>query len=511
MKKNILILLFPIFSYGQQLITEKIYNNFKKNGWCNYIDTSCTKGYLISAGTLGDAFSISGMFMQTDSLGNSEWTKFLDPKEHCVAFYVTFPNFCFNDNVYFSSIWNYWGTTFNINPKISKFSKMGESQFSTIYNYNDSDYHKRVQLNAFILDYDQNLLSMGLGSSLTLTGIQNGWGKYSLLKIKPNGEEVFNKIFFFSKYPENYRFFGVLRAADLKKYPPQNYVIYGDDGELGTGNPVLIKLNKNYDTISTKSYLQPQPNQTFDPKLGNLLYTMDKKFVVSGRNINRSVVMKVDTSLNEIWIKSFGVGNSSTNKIFELKNDTILVVTIQVNTNRIWFYKLRGSDGAIVDSTFIISTICGSNKTLGNLRGAVLRNNGHLAICGNGDIEAFGFGYPKPYFALIQMPRGTRPAPVQVFGVNTLVSGIVEKEKSNKNKFQSLFSIIPNPSQGNANITIQNIEKTYHLVIYNAQGAIVYNHISNKSEHEIQNFKSGIYQVILIIDGKSEHQKWLVE
>lgn len=221
--------------------------------------------------------------------------------------------------------------------------------------------------------------------------------------------------------------------------------------------------------------------------------------------------MKLDTSLNSLWTKRLGLPGTFNHKIIEIKNDTILLITTQQFTNKIWIYKLRGSDGAIVDSTFIISTICGTNKTLGQLRGAVLRSNGQLAICGNGDIEAFGFGYPKPYFALIQMPRGTRPAPVQVFGVNTVVSGIVEKEKSNKNKFQSLFSIIPNPSQGNANITIENIEKTYHLVIYNAQGAIVYNHISNKSELQIQNFRSGIYQVILIIDGKSEHQKWVVE
>lgn len=248
MKKKItFILIFSLITlcHAQRLITEKIYTNFKATAYACALDTSCTKGYLITMDlNLYDLKSVSGIFMQTDSLGSPEWVQDQDPQVQSGGFFASYPNFCYDNTVFFTSRWWYFGATNPYLPIISKFSTSGALDFSNTLTNNSNSQFQLANLRAAIKDYDQNILLLGRCSGVSFTGYNNGWGKYSLLKIKPNGEELFTKMYFLNKYPVSFKFYDVIYVADIKKYPPQNYVMYGCDGDTSTYKPALINSIK---------------------------------------------------------------------------------------------------------------------------------------------------------------------------------------------------------------------------------------------------------------------------
>lgn len=370
----ILITTTQIFS--QSIVSEKIYAFTLARSTFASID-STSDGYIASISQ--DAYYTKGLFMKINLSGDTLWKSLCDE-----SLLPPNPVLNYNNTYFFSSLWfksnNQDTLLFNLTKSKTKTPLLKKKYFfSTRNGFNPY---------SILIDYDNNILFLGYSTNTFITLGQGGGWKYTLLKTDTNGVQLFHKVYHEEELTNTL-------PSNIIKYPPHNYAFYGQSTAFTSyGGPYIMKVNRNYDTIASKTIYLATETDTFNPIVGNMLYTHSNHFVVSGSQAGssdhrkgKSVVQKLDTNFNSIWKTNIGIANSFSNRIFELKNDTILMVTYAFGGDKIWLYKFRGSDGTIVDSVSLLSTVGGK---FGELKSAVLRGNGQLAIAGDGGGETWG-------------------------------------------------------------------------------------------------------------------------
>lgn len=585
--------------FCQSIAWQKQFNTFYLESYSQIqsLDTLSDGGYVINCRqgsfSYGPNFNLNmsapGVVFRLNAQGDTLWKRANFVKN---TIWETFPVFQFNKHILATSIWvrnfdrydtgktfiTYYDLAGNIQKRHGGF-RVGDRSFSPTDKY--------------ILGSGE-ILFFGVGVKTQFNPTLGQGQKYSIFVVDTLGNKTIERIYLTGPY-----IYTLELSRNIVNYGNGNFAMYGFGGSVGFNKPFIIKTHPNFDTIATKTVYPSTQNDQYNPIRGNLVYTKDNSFVISGYYATgnadtqkQAFIMKLDTNGTIKWTFKVDEFQTISAKVFELSYDTLLLVTPEFYTPNIWIYKI------LKDGTLYSKKNISAGVFMIELRDAILKLDKSLIVAGDAHTGAFlikindigtpttanilpatlvtkppkpdilgpttvscqsltgiyvnnaidyraNYTWKVPNATILGMSENGRSSAVlqwNIAGIHTITvtainlttneskSGFLtvtvpvctstcvsipcspnEIEENLPIKKFSLFSIIPNPSQGNANITIENIEKTYHLVIYNAQGAIVYNHISNKSEHEIQNFRSGIYQVTLIIDDKSEHQKWVVE
>jgi hypothetical protein len=480
------ILLFLISqTWAQSLVFEKTYTFATNSSIFAGLDTT-TDGYIASISQGYGSIYTRGIFTKLNLLGDTMWKYKNDtPKENV---WITNPVLNMNNSCYFASTWfrsNHSDTSLCV---MNKF-KGNTPEFKKRYSFPNSTSYITTSM---IKESENEILFFGYIANTYITTGEGGGKKFAILKTDTNGVLLFQKVYYFGE------FVNLMETSNIVKYPPHNYAMYGRTPIIGGSKawPYIMKVNQNYDTIATKTIFSESENDYFYPLYGNMIYTQSNHFVCSGSNSNvKTVVQKSDTNLNRIWVKSIGVNNTFQSRLIELSNDTLLLVTIERESKKIWLFKLRGSDGATLDSVSITSTMQG---TLMELSSAILRGNGQLVLAGSGDKDFFIPGIGYPYLAVIQMPPGTRAA--KKFEFNLTSDQMPSKEP------KSELLAVPNPAQDQVTIHYQLLQGEAIVQIIDVISGKVQqkaNVLSTQTQVtlSVANLATGVYMYQLIKNG----------
>ncbi|MBY0426824.1 MAG: T9SS type A sorting domain-containing protein, partial [Cytophagales bacterium] len=412
------------------------------------LDTTENQGYIINVYPNFPSITVPGLFIKTNQFGDTIFT--LPSNTELRA--SDYQPIKFNKNYYLkTSPCPKNNLVDTILTEVTCISFDGNIKWSRRYVING---RSQFSLPKSIFVNENQITILGAAGNYPVATGQGGGGKFTILRIDTLGNEIMQKVYF-----ANY--LGSIDVlANAVQYNGSNFALYGHGASCCNQKPYILKTTNNLDTIQSKITYPSIDGDWFYPLKGNIIYANNNHFYISGSygtttstNLFRSVLQKLDTSLNVKWTLRMGGYRTNTNRIFELENDTILLVTPESLTEKIWLFKILPS-GDIIDSISLSSTVGG----LGELKGAILKRNGELVICGEAEKNPSNLNSTgTAYISVIQLK--SRPP-------------IITEYKRNFVETLSKSSIIffPNPTK-----EILNYESTIsgELLLQDTSGKIV--------------------------------------
>lgn len=504
------------------------------------IKQTSDKGFIIIGSTNSKDGNVSGIhsgqtdawLVKLDSLGNVMWQKCLGGSAADLGtgvaqtkdsgYYVACISLSTDGDV--SGINNngedYW---------IVRLDKNGVIKWQKVFGGKNTDEPTDIQQT-----YDGGCVVTGLTSSKDgdVTGYLGGPSDCWTIKLDSLGNINWEKCFGGSF---------VEQGGSVKQTLDSGYVIasstYSTDddasGNHGFWDDLIIKMDKNGDKLWSKCYGGSGLDQVQDLELSGsgcvftAVSTSDDGEVSTNYGGNDYWVVKIDTIGNIIWQTTLGGANTDVpNSVsYQLGKGYLIAgysnsVTGMVNGNHgdydFWIIKLN--DNAILPVTLLDFTAQKQNNlSLLQWQTTNETNNSYF------DIER---SFDSKLFYSIGIKQGLNNASANNYsftdnaplkGVNYYRLKQVDKDGSftyskivsvNFINPASVFAVSPNPANSSVNIFIPKNNSTSEILLYDIYGKKVLSETIAASivskQIYMQRFASGVYNIVLIQDGKKE-------
>ena len=320
-----------------------------------------------------------------------------------------------------------------------------------------------------------------LDSGFIITGNTGNWGKAFLIKTDKNGDTLWTKA-----YGR-----GMEDAGNVVRLTKDSgYIIAGYTNSLVTGNKdvYLIKTDLNGDTLWTKVI-----GGTYDQIARDIQTTKDSGYIIAGSYSNNGIdvyLFKTNAMGDTVWTKSYGGSYDDWSNSVKETSDSGFILT-----------GVTQSFGTAISSIYVIKTDshgnsgCNPKNTSTNISssGTTIFHPPFIVSSG-GTISGTSFFHFRIYSGCI---TSTICTPVNINDV------IVEK----------LFTISPNPSNGNFKIELNHGIKDGKIMVFNILGEKLFEETLYESIKEInfENILSGIYFITMIDGEKIFNQKTFIQ
>jgi len=319
-----------------------------------------------------------------------------------------------------------------------KIKPNGDTLFSKIYGGTGNEEAKEI-----IETSDGNYLIVGASNSNS-SGFATSDNQIQLLKINLNGSVIWSKYYGDSNYQS---------ARSVALCPDNGFIIAGKTAVSPTSvaTALVIKTNINGDTVWTKTYSGPN---SYEGK--SIIANSDGSYVLalddSSATFDSDVrIMKWSNDGNTIlWNKFFGGTDKDIVKVVQPTNDGGYIAgaisrSFGWTNPDMWIIKLNSSGGKSWENHFGGS----GHEHCYNVRQT--NDNGFIAV---GHTRSFDQGLWEIYLVKLDQ-NGT--------------VGIEEIAANNK------FAVYPNPSNGILNIDLTESTNFKNFTIINSLGQTVYN------------------------------------
>ncbi|MBY0425624.1 MAG: hypothetical protein K2Q22_08315, partial [Cytophagales bacterium] len=349
---TIILLMVGNHVFCQQIMTEHMYSFLPGKTIAQGIDTTESGGYIFSISQNYPNYTFPGIYFKTNFILDTIWTF---KNENLRSVWDNQPCKTIGNQYYVASIFakkvndTIWGS-------IQKIDKYGNRKF--IQDYLPSGRNSFYKTTTILPVSSNDLIVFGVSVNSKITLGQGGGDQYTIVRIDSSGNQSLIKVFFSSIYGN------IGAIGNIAKYGSSNFVMYGFGGPTMYHTPFLYKADNNLDSIKTNTlYVSQGITDEYDPEGGNLIYTKSNNFFMCGMfrggsslQYKRNFIMKSDTNLNLIWKMRLPQSGNTYCRLFELENDTLLLVSTGLATNQILLYKIL-QDSTIVSTTILTSTI----------------------------------------------------------------------------------------------------------------------------------------------------------
>ncbi|MFA6925149.1 MAG: T9SS type A sorting domain-containing protein [Bacteroidales bacterium] len=365
-----------------------------------------------------------------------------------------------------------------------------------------------------------------------------------LMKIDTLGNLIWSKNYGGSDWDMGHC---VLQASDL------NYYIVGETYSYGKKNSnfYLIKTNTAGDTIYTKTYGGDSADVA-----NSIIETKDGKLMLAGYTNSFGAgaadfyLIKINKNGDTLWTKTYGdVNNNYANSIMQCNDNGFALSGYSIkngNTNNVIYFDKTDSTGNIQwftcdygeptdqKSNYMFNTLEGNIGMIGyrsqNTHGgkdmllnvfdvynnwvtsgcyggtkddegvySQITSDSGLIIVGN--TESFNTSFSSIFLVKTDKNYNTSSTTQEInIGINTIIG----KEKN--------INVFPNPTTGIINISYENLfHKKLLIKIHDIVGRIVYSdEIENSASLDINGFPNGMYFMVLS-DGDKKYTIKLIK
>ncbi|HNQ12567.1 MAG TPA: T9SS type A sorting domain-containing protein [Bacteroidia bacterium] len=423
-------------------------------------------GYILMAyhnDTVGIATTDNALLIKTDASGNSLWCK-----SYGGWYYNSFGQIGqqTNDGGYIMVGGTFFGGAGGNDIYLIKTDNNGDSLWTRTLGKTTS------------YDVGASVIQTSDGGYIVIgTSLNSGIADIYLIKTDNSGNPSWSKTY--GGTSDDYGF-TVQQTSD------GGFILSCSTSSFGTGlvNPYLIKTNSNGDTLWTKVYSGNSSDEISGYAVNQ---TNDGGYILTGGATisvgDIAYIIKTDSTGNLTWSKRYGTSDEASFSVTQCNDGGYAMVgsTDMSGNQQIYLVKTDANGNSDCNESNLPLTVNSASTQVSNQ--TTLSSSQGVAV-------------PQ---STIVTSGGTSTTFCTSVGLNEI-------------QLDYTFSLFPNPSSGNFNITLNKNFKDGKIAVINLLGECVFEeHLINQSNKEIQmkNISHGIY-FVKVFDGEQSYCKKII-